>query len=299
MSRFFPARKNTVGAIDVSRYGKAPWNRLSPFHLFDQVIPVPGTYGYSDFEEMEFFNELSRSVEGIWQGLKSINGVVDKSMFAKQARKRRGVPNGHQYGYRLLNYRQSKALIYIPSYLHVLTKLESDLVEQLRALPGEVGLVDVSYQPDCLGPKPISHAALLADYLNGKLEPYLQADARLHDLSRRMTARHGSEPPTSGPGNLKHYSWVDPEYLEIKQRVLDLKDVQPEDYSSCAAIFEREAMMMTAVRYAGCYLEYERITELLDAWVRAELLTLDEANQLSSWAPIGRFNEDWFQGSKS
>jgi hypothetical protein len=165
-----------------------------------------------------------------------------------------------------------------------------------RALPGEIGLVDVSYQPDCLGPKPISHAALLADYLNGKLEPNIQADQRLRDLSKRMTARHEFEPPTSEPGNLQHYSWVDPEFLEIKQRVLDLKDIQPEGYQGCATLFEREEMMMTAVRYAGCHLESERITELLSAWVAAEILTLDEANQLSSWAPIGRFNDDWYQG---
>lgn len=43
------------------------------------------------------------------------------------------------------------------------------------------------HQPDTLGPKPISHAALLVDYLNGKLRPFEDAHQRMLCFWRNLS----------------------------------------------------------------------------------------------------------------
>lgn len=201
-------------AIDVSRFGKPPWNRLSPFHLYDSLIPVPG----SDL--------FSRSVEGIWQGLKRIAGQTETAQFKRQARKRRGKPQGHEYAYRLLDYDEAKALVYIPSYLFVLQNLETELVAGLRNAGAQVSVHDVSYQPDCLGPRPISHAALLTDFLNGELQPYVQAQQSIEKLREC-------------------------ELKVLEGRIHELLPARPlTDYRACADLFEKESLMLLAIKKA-------------------------------------------------
>ena len=91
-------------------------------------------------------------------GLKCLDNGTDERLFHGQPKKRRGRPDGHLYGYyRLLDNGQAKALIYIPTYLELIRQ-QSDVVARLDP---DVEILDVSYQPDTLGPKLISHAALL------------------------------------------------------------------------------------------------------------------------------------------
>ena len=54
----------------------------------------------------------SDSVEGIWQGLKGINGKIAPRYFSGPGRKRGGKPRGHQYGDRLLNIVDAREKIY-------------------------------------------------------------------------------------------------------------------------------------------------------------------------------------------
>ncbi len=139
----------------------------------------------------EFF---ATTVEGIWQGLKRLDGECQIEAMRKPARKRRGRPDGHNYGdYRLLAYGQAKALIYIPAYLAQL-RIHLELIQELhrRAAQNTVTIVDVTYQPDVFGPRPISHASLLVDYLENKLGPYEQAHQRLTELAASINAAYFS-----------------------------------------------------------------------------------------------------------
>ena len=82
-----------------------------------------------------------------------IRSRADERLFHGQPKKRRGRPDGHLFGdYRLRDYGQ---LIYIPAYLELIRQ-QSEIIAKLDP---DVEIVNVSYQPDTLGPKPISHAA--------------------------------------------------------------------------------------------------------------------------------------------
>ena len=265
----------------MSRYGAAPWRRLSPFHLHPEPgIPIPGRYSVIDLVDANDYAPYARSVEGIWQGLKVIEGQTDESLFAKAPKKRRGRPEGHHYGYRTVGYREAKALIYIPAYLHVLRVLEPELVAELRREPDEVGIVDVSYQPDCLADKPLSHAALLVDYLEGRLEPYAEADRRVLDLVQQMNDAHHD-----------HKRLVPPLLEGIMRRALAMWATRREvtDYSSCAELYEREALLLLAVRCTGCWVESEVMEPLLDELARVGWVPASGRRDLMLLSPESRW----------
>jgi hypothetical protein len=155
--RYAKSRRDGTQA-DVSRYGH--FRALSPFAVYPGKIPIPGRLSYAFRSYWEAGDHLldwnADSVEGVWQGLKLIDGHIEERLLRGQPKKRRGRPEGHLFAdYRLLNYVEAKALIYIPTYLELLWQQ----AEVLAQLDPAVEIVDVSYQPETLGPKPISHAA--------------------------------------------------------------------------------------------------------------------------------------------
>ncbi|MCE9545701.1 MAG: hypothetical protein K8T25_09320, partial [Planctomycetia bacterium] len=86
---FLPYRlrnQTPAGAVvhNVSSYADHPLCLLSPMWPHGG-IPVPGMPGTT-----------SDSVEGIWQGLKLINGKIAPRYFSGPGRKRGGKPRGHQ-----------------------------------------------------------------------------------------------------------------------------------------------------------------------------------------------------------
>ncbi len=152
--------RNKNGAIDVSSRGKGPYRKLSPFsHKEAYNIPVPGK------EDVR-----AHSVEGIWQGLKIIDGVTDFSLFEGKPSKRRDAPTGHLLGDETLGYVDARRQIYVPAYVyHVINNALGGVKDDLetRARPGPVALFDVESNGDINNAsQPYSHAALLVDLLN-------------------------------------------------------------------------------------------------------------------------------------
>lgn len=115
---------------DVSRYGT--FRALSPFAVYPGRIPIPGMLSYVHRSYWEAGDNLldwaADSVEGVWQGLKCLDNGTDERLFRGQPKKRRGRPDGHLFAdYRLLDYPQAKALIYIPTYLE-LVRQQSEVI---------------------------------------------------------------------------------------------------------------------------------------------------------------------------
>ncbi len=160
-------------AIDVSDFGEYPYNLLSPFTFSTQFqIPVPG------LEKV-----VAHSVEGIWQGLRLIDGksnyilfhqIADnKSVDNKERNRRDGKITGYQYGAEVLDEREARWAIFIPSYTYYLNHFApKDVIDSLLALQekGKKLLVyDTKNNDDISNPEPYAHAAVLASYLNLKI----------------------------------------------------------------------------------------------------------------------------------
>ena len=159
--------KNDGLSIDTST-NSLPYNVFSPFFVWDQVIPVPG------IKDLK-----SRTVEGIWQGLKLINGKIDKSLFdAKKIKKRRDEPYGSchfLFGNEEINYREARKKIYKPSYEWMFHNLLSrDLKESVFILAEndiQLYFFDVDDNPDIENTSSsFSHSSLLVDIVNKELE---------------------------------------------------------------------------------------------------------------------------------
>lgn len=155
--------------IDVTSHSKTEMIKFSPFYPHGG-IPVPFSSPAT-----------SKSVEGIWQGLKVfVNHDIDLSCFRNDTMKNlkrtirtNGPMKGHRkgiWGTELLDYLMARKLIYLPSYKWVLDNKLGHLVEKLRNLSEEGTLVLLDYEtnPDVLDPKkPLSHAALIKAYIEG------------------------------------------------------------------------------------------------------------------------------------
>ena len=160
-----PSEGKSKGGIDVSSYGNKAYKKLSPFSYHtDYNIPVPGR---------EY--QRAHSVEGIWQGLKIIDGKIDESLFTGKPNKRRKQPEGHMFGNPLfgqdvLGYASARQQIYVPAYIYhavnnALDDVKDDLEKRLETGP------DIMYDVESNGQikdvsKPYSHAALLVDVIN-------------------------------------------------------------------------------------------------------------------------------------
>lgn len=135
--------------------------QFSPFYSYESGIPIPGS------------SLTSRSVEGIWQGLKVFeNAGVDHSKFTvanmknlKRTVRKNGKVLGHLFGEKLIDYVTARKVIYIPSYNYV---LDNFLQEDIKAL-GKISklvLLDYDTNEDVENTaKPLSHASLIKKYL--------------------------------------------------------------------------------------------------------------------------------------
>ncbi|VVB81688.1 Uncharacterised protein [uncultured archaeon] len=146
--------------IDVSSHGRPPYNLFSPFsHNAYYQIPVPGQ------EQLR-----ADSVEGIWQGLKIINGQTNPSLFKGRPCKCKGKPEGHQFGNSILGYEEARRQIYVPAYIYhavnnALPAAWADLERRLQG--GDVGLHDVEQNGSITDlTRPLAHSAILVHLLN-------------------------------------------------------------------------------------------------------------------------------------
>jgi O-acetyl-ADP-ribose deacetylase (regulator of RNase III) len=156
--------------LDVTSKGDEPWVRFSPFYPHGG-IPVPNSPGV-----------FAQSVEGLWQGLKVFEKEdIDPSRWQitdlrgiKRAGRSRGKVLGHRFGVGsnvLLGYRDARCQIYLPAYRWVLeNRLAADvkrLRDELSARP--VVLLDYETNGDVEDlSRPLSHAALIVRYMEGK-----------------------------------------------------------------------------------------------------------------------------------
>jgi len=152
--------------IDVSSKGHSTYKIFSPFsHSSSYSIPVPGKESVR-----------ADSVEGIWQGLKIIDGVTDESLFHGRPKKRKGIPSGHRYeGFTwdnkpTLDYKSARKQIYVPAYVyHAVNNCVDSVKEDLehRLQSGNVVIYDVDSNGSINDlSQPYSHASLLVDLLN-------------------------------------------------------------------------------------------------------------------------------------
>ncbi|MCV9931921.1 hypothetical protein OIU80_06470 [Flavobacterium sp. LS1R47] len=152
--------------IDVTSKSEYPWIKFSPFYPHKD-IPIP----FSD-------NLFSKSVEGIWQGLKVFeNNDIDISKFEienmrniKRTIRKYGKIKGHRkgiYSLEIIDYFQSKKKIYLPTYKWILENKLKVEIEELRKIVKLKPLVLLDYEisEDVFSSKPISHAYLIKLFL--------------------------------------------------------------------------------------------------------------------------------------
>lgn len=154
--------------IDVTSQGEGEWLKLSPFYPHGG-IPIPFSPGMT-----------SKSVEGIWQGLKVfVNGTdVDYSSFQnatmkgiKRTCRTNGAAKGHRKGVNgteLLGYIEARREIYVPSYFWMLEHKCKSQIEQLRKLAQSHTVVLLDYDTNSDiddGSKPLSHASLIKKFI--------------------------------------------------------------------------------------------------------------------------------------
>jgi hypothetical protein len=150
-----------VGAqvYDVGSYAEYPLCTLSPYWPHGG-IPVPGMPGTT-----------SDSVEGVWQGLKWIDGKIAPRYFSGQGCKRGGKPRGHRYGDRLLPIVDAREKIYrVACEWMVDHRADPELLAGFlaRSLAGQPQYFhDVSDNGNIGDPdEGWAHAAVLVQYLN-------------------------------------------------------------------------------------------------------------------------------------
>jgi hypothetical protein len=152
--------------LDVTSKGKEPWVRFSPFYPHGG-IPVPNTP-----------STFAQSFEGLWQGLKVFEHEdIDPSRWkitTMRGIKRTGRPRGHRFGVGsdvLLGYRDARHKIYLPAYRYVLENRLAAEVARLQEAMAARPLVLLDYETngdvEDLA-SPLSHAALVKHYLEGK-----------------------------------------------------------------------------------------------------------------------------------
>jgi hypothetical protein len=153
--------------IDVTSKSADKFLPLSPFYPHGD-IPVPFSDGYH-----------SKSVEGIWQGLKVFKShdidiskfEIDSMRGLKRTARKFGQPIGHRQGVNgteLLDYLTARKKIYLPAYEWVLQNKTGDLIKELKRLSGNEQVILLDYETnDNLHDltKPLSHAALIKHFI--------------------------------------------------------------------------------------------------------------------------------------
>jgi hypothetical protein len=158
--------------IDVTSQAQLPWVKFSPLYPLGD-IPVPYSPGW-----------YASCVEGIWQGLKVFRGAdVDTTKLnvtSTKGLKRTTGQYGHVLGHRngvtggaLLSYYQARVQLYLPTYKWVLDNHLQAEIAMLREMVQQqrrpVVLLDYETNGDIEDlSKPLSHAALVALYIQGQ-----------------------------------------------------------------------------------------------------------------------------------
>ncbi len=159
-ARFYDVSTNAPLARDLE--GVTSLCSFSPFIAYGK-IPIPK------------FNGISDSVEGVWQGLKVINGRIDMSYFNGKGRKRFGVPKGHLYGDRVIASKEARQKIFIPSYAFMLRHcVPRDQLDEIYSLAREdvpQYFFDVDDNNDVGNLKSaLAHSSVLVDIINKELQ---------------------------------------------------------------------------------------------------------------------------------
>eukprot|EP00943_MAST-04B_sp_MAST-4B-sp1_P007547 g7547.t1 len=174
-------KQNGYEIIDVtSKSSSSKWRQFSPFYSFSRPLKVPGMKKVK-----------SCTVEGIWQGLKTFEledgsfEDIDVSKFQIKnmkglKRTLRGKSNDNKKRKRVIGHKLGNDIIegadgengarkkiYIPLYQKVLKERLNTLVEDLRekATNKKIALLDYLTNGDYMVNKPLSHAALLKQYI--------------------------------------------------------------------------------------------------------------------------------------
>lgn len=160
--RFFaiPSSNKREGSVNISSRAEHPFNLFSPFsYSSDYAIPVPGMKG-----------SFSHSVEGIWQGLKVINGELGEELFKRRPVKRQGIPEGHLFGSELISLIEARHKIYRPSYFfHLENNIPKELKELIcrQAIIKPVYFYDVEENVEIEDPSsPLAHSFFAAEFFN-------------------------------------------------------------------------------------------------------------------------------------
>jgi hypothetical protein len=162
------ARFENALVIDVTSKSKDKYLQLSPFYPHGN-IPVPFSGAF-----------FSKTVEGIWQGLKVFEAEdVDVSKFQidsmkgiKRTVRKLGKPLGHREGVNgssLLGYIDARAKIYRPSFEYILKHKVFDVVRELSEVSQrrDVVLLDYATNQDIFDAKsPLSHAGLIKHFID-------------------------------------------------------------------------------------------------------------------------------------
>jgi len=140
-------------------------SELSPFIPYGN-IPVPKT------------GNLSDSVEGVWQGLKIINGKIDPDYFKGKGRQRKGNVTGHKFGNVVLNYIDARKKIFVPTYKFMTDNIASTVVDEKveSALNGELQFFfDVDDNAHISNPKgALAHSSVLVNIINNRINDRLK-----------------------------------------------------------------------------------------------------------------------------
>lgn len=151
--------RDSVLAIDVSSYSETH-AFLSPYTWGKDIrIDVPGMPG-----------EFAHSVEGIWQGLKIVDGRIDRKYLTMRPRKRRGVVSGHQFGNEILDLVRARQEVLFPVYFSYLEKhVDAGIFEELLDIligGRQVMFFDTESNGDIRINEPLAHSAVLRTDMN-------------------------------------------------------------------------------------------------------------------------------------
>ncbi len=182
-----------LDVLCIDSYKGAP-NDMWRFRVFnpfnfdpDVAIPVPRQ------------KEKSHSIEGVWQGLKIVDGNVDFGMFRiapyhrppeyrKRLRSYAYQNTTFLYGNRIIGLIEARFVIYLPTYLYMLEHLMSVSVldEIFAALcqGRDIAFFDWDSNHDIMNATiSFSHSAILAAWFNGLLDEAYLIPARQLALS--------------------------------------------------------------------------------------------------------------------
>src|SRR5690349_6850809 len=158
--------------IDTTSKAKDKFIQLSPFYPHGD-IPVPFSSEHH-----------SKSVEGVWQGLKVFeNADIDISKFQiesmqglKRSERKLGKVQGHRKGVNgkeLIDYLEARKTIYLPTYEWVLRNKVYHLLIEIKSfsVSNQVILLDYETNGDVSNlKKPLSHAALVKTFIHNNFK---------------------------------------------------------------------------------------------------------------------------------